>query len=545
MRNARRRDLGIINMTLDYYNFNHTPFSPTPDLDRLFLTPSHHAALMAMLDGAQTRSGLVVITGQEGIGKTTLLRAFLHRADPKTLKTLCIPPPTVAYPDLVAVVARALGLEAPTDDLDALLAQLHAALRREYQAGRNMVLVIDEAQRMPLDTLASLSRLVTLETSNVKLLQIVMAGSLELQKKLNQKALRTLKRHVAVHATMFPLTKTESIAYLRDQLAKATEEPDTIVSLKGLKRIVKRAGGIPRILNILCVDALQMGAYYYEQPVSAKTVKYAVAGQTSLRPRPSRWLIATIGTAAATVVLGLLWFSLPKPFTRATPPTSVSQPRTETADGQAKVLEVIRPDPLLALLQQSSNPEAASQLDRVSSPPPQPPLERQPETPHPEPHSELTQRVVELMRHHFPNGGAFPLRVWVNKGSQEVFTEGENLLVHVWSEQSAHLHMDYYQADGQVVHLLPHPLDPNRVEAGEIVSWGKPDNTFQFTVAPPFGVEMLTVVASRSPLDTRQGGPPVEPAAPYLERLGKRLEAYKAQGNAAIAHVRIRTQKSP
>jgi type II secretory pathway predicted ATPase ExeA len=100
-----------------------------------------------------------------------------------------------------------------------------------------------------------------------------MAGSLALQKKLNQKALRTLKRQVAVQATMLPLTKTESLAYIRDQFVKATEEPNTIVSRKALKRIVKRAGGIPRILNILCVDALQLGAYYYEQPVSARTVK--------------------------------------------------------------------------------------------------------------------------------------------------------------------------------------------------------------------------------------------------------------------------------
>jgi hypothetical protein len=184
-------------MALDYYDFKHTPFSPTPDLAQLFLTPSHRAALMAMLDGVQTRSGLVVITGREGIGK------------------------------------------------------------------------------MPLDTLASLSRLLTLETSQVKLLQIVMVGSLPLA----------------------------------------------------------------------CRD-----------------------------------------------------------------------------DG---------------------------------------------------------------------NGGAFPLRVWVNNGSKAVYSEGQNL-----------------------------------------------------KVVPPFGVEMLTVVASRSPLDTDQEGPNVEPAAQYLERLGKRLEGYKAEGNAAIAHVRIRTQKS-
>ena len=204
-----------------------------------------------------------------------------------------------------------------------------------------------------------------------------------------------------------------------------------------------------------------------------------------------------------------------------------------------------RSDRLLALSHPPSNPEVPSKLARRLSLPLQPRPEQQPETLRQAPNSGLTRRVVDLMRQHFPNGGAFPLRVWVNKGSEEMYAEGEHLLVHVWSEQSAHLQMDYYQADGQVVHLLPHPLDHNRVEAGEIFSWGQPGNTFQFTVVPPFGVEMLTVVASRSPLDTSQGGPHVEPAARYLERLGKRLEAYKAEGNAAIAHIRIWTRKSP
>jgi hypothetical protein len=406
-----------------------------------------------------------------------------------------------------------------------------------------------------------------------------MAGSLELKKKLNQKALRPLKRHVAAHATMVPFTKTESLAYIRDQLARVTEAPDTIFSRKALKRMVKHARGTPRVLNILCVDALHLGAYCYEQPISAKTVKYAVAEHAFLTPRSSRWLVATLGTVAATIVLGLLWFSWPKtffpinllssnptPFTpaertplvaksksvppappllpipgnerqgaRAKPPTSLSRPQIEAADGQDQVLEALRPDPLLALLQQPSDPEVASKLDQLSSPPPPPPLEQPLDTPPPEPDSGLTQRVVDLMRHHFPDGGAFPLRVWVNKGSKEIYSEGERLLVHVLSDHSAHLQMDYYQADGQVVHLLPHPLDRNRVEAGEIFSLGKPDNAFQFAVVPPFGVEMLTVVASPLPLDAYQSGPKILTSERYLVRFANRLEAYNAQGNAAFS----------
>ncbi|MDH3605154.1 MAG: ATP-binding protein, partial [Candidatus Tectomicrobia bacterium] len=101
---------------------------------------------MSIIDGVQSRSGIVVITGQQGVGKTTLLHAFLHRTDPKTLKTIRIEPPTVSYPDLLSIVAQALGLDAHTDDVEALLAQVHAALREQYQAGRNIALVIGEAQ---------------------------------------------------------------------------------------------------------------------------------------------------------------------------------------------------------------------------------------------------------------------------------------------------------------------------------------------------------------------------------------------------------------
>ena len=373
-------------MDLDFYNLKQNPFSTPPDLDNLFLSPSHTIALMAIIEGIQTRSGIVIVTGQEGVGKTTILRACLHRADPNTLKMISVQLPTVSYPDLVAVVARALGLDVQTDDVEALLAQAHAALREEYQAGRNIALIIDEAQHMPLDTLASLSRLVTLEASQVNLLQIVIAGSPELKKMLDLKALHPLKRHIAVHATLSPLTKTESIAYIRDHLAKAAEVPDTIFSRKALKHIVKHARGVPKILNILCVDALLMGAYGYEKPVSAKTVKKMIAAWESgpLTSYFSRWLVGTIGVVAAAVVLGLLWFSLPKTFfsvatlasnstppdrapllvapskrvapsqpsfpitgdepqvTQAHPQTSLSQPRIEAADDPDKALQGLK-----------------------------------------------------------------------------------------------------------------------------------------------------------------------------------------------------------
>ena len=115
------------------------------------------------MEGVRNRGGIVVLTGQKEVGTTTILRAFLHGADPKVLKTIRIDSPTVLYHDIVIVVAEALGLDVQTDDVDALLAQVGSALREEYQAGRNVALVIDDAQHMSLDMVVSLWRLVTLE----------------------------------------------------------------------------------------------------------------------------------------------------------------------------------------------------------------------------------------------------------------------------------------------------------------------------------------------------------------------------------------------
>jgi hypothetical protein len=104
--------------------------------------------------------------------------------------------------------------------------------------------------------------------------------------------------------------------------------------------------------------------------------------------------------------------------------------------------------------------------------------------------------------------------------------------------------VDYFQADGQVVHLLPHPLVSNRVQAGQTYILGKADTLFQFSISPPFGEEMLTVIASQEPLAMRTSAVHVELASLYIDRLANQLRTYQAQGKTAVATLRIRTQKS-
>jgi hypothetical protein len=148
------------------------------------------------------------------------------------------------------------------------------------------------------------------------------------------------------------------------------------------------------------------------------------------------------------------------------------------------------------------------------------------------------------MQQVFPDGGGFPLQVWGNKKRERVYVEGEKLLVHILADAPAYLQVDYFQADGQVVHLLPHPLVSNRVQAGQTYILGKADTLFQFNISPPFGEEMLTVIASQVPLAMQTSAVHVELASLYIDRLANQLRTYQAQGKTAVATLRIRTQKS-
>jgi peptide/nickel transport system substrate-binding protein len=155
----------------------------------------------------------------------------------------------------------------------------------------------------------------------------------------------------------------------------------------------------------------------------------------------------------------------------------------------------------------------------------------------------VVQQVTRLFEQFFPHGGAFHLHIQANKAPQAIYSEGEKLLVQVVSDRDAFLQIDYYQANGEVVHLLPNLLDSQQLKAGEVFTLGRPDDAFQFEITPPFGLEMLTVVASQSPLEIAAHIPHIEPADAYIERLAKRFETQPGEANAA-AYLPIRTQRA-
>ncbi len=206
-------------MYLDFYGFRAEPFHITPDPDFLYLSPSHKEALAAIIYGVQQRKGFITITGEIGLGKTTIVRSYLERYDRTHIKTVLVFNANVSFTGLLRVIYRELGLEPPDLDPYEMVHHLHTVLIKEYQDGWNVVLIIDEAQNMPVETLENLRMLSNLESTKDKLIQIILIGQPELENTLNLHQLRQLKQRIAIRTTLKPLTPKESVDYIRHRLA--------------------------------------------------------------------------------------------------------------------------------------------------------------------------------------------------------------------------------------------------------------------------------------------------------------------------------------
>ncbi|MGE3537549.1 MAG: AAA family ATPase [Candidatus Tectimicrobiota bacterium] len=295
-------------MYQDFYRLKKTPFHITPDPEFLFLSPSHKAALGALVYGIEERQGFVALVGEVGLGKTTILRSYLERVDQSQLKTIYIFNSNVSFPELLKTMCREFGIDDSTEDIFETVNRLHQVLVDEYRQGRNVALIVDEAQHMPIETLEHLRMLSNLETSTQKLIQIVLVGQPEFEDKLNAHALRQLKQRLVIRGAIAPLTEEESRAYIEFRLMKVSTTQEPIFSKGALRLIIKHARGTPRVLNILCTNALIQGFGQRQRRISAATARAVIAeyaGKKSRRVIQPRYVIA-----AGIVLLALLfWFS--------------------------------------------------------------------------------------------------------------------------------------------------------------------------------------------------------------------------------------------
>ena len=295
----------------EFYELEKAPFQIAPDPEFLFLSPSHQEVMATLVYGVEQRKGFIVVLGEAGLGKTTILRSYLAQHDPKRLSIAYVFNANVTFKELLATIYQELSIADKPDDVFGMVNRLHQVVIEEYRQGRNVVLVVDEAQNMPIDTLENLRVLSNLETFTDKLLQIVLVGQPELVDRLDLPELRQFKQRVAVRSTLSPFTDAESQAYIEHRLNKAGSSTSSVFTDGALRRIVRRARGIPRMLNILCDNVLVTGLGSQTKPVTAAIVKEVIDDlERKARATPRRWLWVSV---AALFVAGAVFLGSPYP----------------------------------------------------------------------------------------------------------------------------------------------------------------------------------------------------------------------------------------
>jgi general secretion pathway protein A len=273
-------------MYLAFYGLREAPFSPTPDPRFLFQSARHREALAQLLYGVRERKGFIVLTGEIGTGKTTLLRTLLERLD-STTPVAYVHNSALGIEGLLEYILQDWGVKSTASTHAQRLFELNEFLIDQHRQGRSPALVIDEAQHLSLDTLEAIRLLSNFETTHQKLMQILLVGQPELRDKLNAPELRQLKQRVGLRCHIGPLTPEETRLYIRHRLRVAGAADAGIFTDAAVQKIADYSRGIPRVINIVCDHGLLTGYADSKRRIDADDIDEAIEYLEEGEPR--RW----------------------------------------------------------------------------------------------------------------------------------------------------------------------------------------------------------------------------------------------------------------
>jgi general secretion pathway protein A len=244
-----------------FYRLTRNPFEISPDPFFFCATPSHNEALAILTYGVLRQKGFVVVTGEVGTGKTLLVRCLLDALKRYQVAFAFVYNPVLSVSDFLAQVLTDLGLPSSARPKSEMLARLNNYLIARSRSGGITALVIDEAQLLSWELLEEIRLLTNLETSQHKLLQIVLVGQPELDRKLDSQELRQLKQRVGMRCSLesLELEGVKGYIHRRLELAGANSHGATMFSNEAIDVIHKFSLGIPRIVNVLCENSLILG----------------------------------------------------------------------------------------------------------------------------------------------------------------------------------------------------------------------------------------------------------------------------------------------
>ena len=249
-------------MYKDFFQLKENPFNMTADSSFFFASTSHSEAFSHLTFGIEHRKGIIAITGEIGTGKTTLCRTLLNGLTKQT-KTALILNPKFSDEELLQIILQDLGIQGKFKTKFELVTALNEFLLSESSQGHNVVVIIDEAQNLSIEQLESIRLLSNIETEKEKLLQIVLVGQPELEKKLQRPELRQLNQRIAVRYRVESLKKKEVREYILHRLQLSALNPYVGAQVQftngAFRAIYEHTRGRPRMINILCDRALLSG----------------------------------------------------------------------------------------------------------------------------------------------------------------------------------------------------------------------------------------------------------------------------------------------
>jgi len=293
-------------MYLEHFKLTDLPFGLTPDVDFFCNLKGHEEALNVILYSLNTGEGFIKITGEVGSGKTLLCRKILKTLDSEQYHQAYIPNPGLTPIELRKALAYELGMDlSKLQDQHEILLKINDKLLEINKSGKQVVLLIDEAQALSFETLEAIRLLTNLETEKHKLLQVILFGQPELDEMLSKRNLRQLKQRITFSYSLPLMTREELDSYLFHRLAVVGCNTSSLFSKRAKDLVYKSSNGIPRLVNILCHKAMLAAYGKGMNRITPKVMNIATSDGSAISFRNTTTLtiyIFLVGVLAVSIV---------------------------------------------------------------------------------------------------------------------------------------------------------------------------------------------------------------------------------------------------
>jgi general secretion pathway protein A len=284
-------------MYKEFFGLRANPFNVNPDPRYLFLTRHTEEALACLTYGIQSRKGFVLLTGEVGTGKTTLINKLLEWLRLQQVATAFIFNSRMDVPQLLDFMMADFGIPCDTKSKSQVLQRLYNWLLDRYRAGETAVLIIDEAQNLSDEVLEEIRMLTNLETFTEKLMQIILVGQPELEQRLRQPQLRQLRQRLTLRAKTHPFNLDETRLYIQQRLRIAGSNGDPLFDPDAVLTLYRYATGIPRVINLLCEHCL-VSAFVHQHKLATTDIVESVAKDFDLSDGSAAGAITPVVPAA-------------------------------------------------------------------------------------------------------------------------------------------------------------------------------------------------------------------------------------------------------